>query len=50
MDSLCSHNLTIGIYSFRGSPLIDIDEARNRVIGVIGRFYDRALAPPNGPR
>ena len=50
MNSFCSHNLTLGVIIVRKSPLIDIDEAGNRVIGMAGRPLDRLIAPSKGPR
>lgn len=41
MSSLCSQNLTLGVYTRIDPDYIQIEG--NRVTGFIGRFYDKYL-------
>lgn len=43
--ALCSQNLTVGVYTVQGSGLVELDN--NRIVGLIGRHYDRFLTYKN---
>lgn len=47
MVSLCSHNLTLGIYAVKNSNFVDLDQRRQRIIGIVGSYYDRLVASKN---
>lgn len=42
MSSLCSCNLTLGIYQRTTTEFIDVKD-KNKVVGVMGRIYDKFL-------
>ena len=46
MPSLCSFNLTLGIYQRTTSEFIDI-KGKNKVTGVMGVIYDKFLVHRN---
>lgn len=44
MLSLCTKNLTLGIYSRLNSLFVGLDEKQQRITGIIGRYYERLLS------